>query len=50
MSIKAGPGVVGNKMKLNGVEHPENCKISFYNYTDENCVYINLYLKGCMYK
>jgi len=50
MSVKAGPEVVRNKMIRNGVDRPEKCKISFYNYTDENRVYINLYLKGCIYK
>lgn len=44
MSVKAGPGVVRNKMRLNGADSPKKYKISFYHYTDENCVYTNLYL------
>lgn len=47
MSVKAGPGVARNKMRGNGADSPQKCKISFYNYTDEYCVYTNLYLKGC---
>lgn len=49
MSVKAGPGVARNKRRRNGVDSPENCKISFYNDRDENCAYTNLYLKGCAY-
>lgn len=40
--------MVRNKIRRLGVDSLEKHKISFYNYTNENCVRTDLYLKGCI--